>query len=167
MGWLFGWSNRKDLVKHLTKGNGLKTLKSCSVGTNLWAVHELEDGRKFICLYLIKGPPYGRENDRYGWGYKDVDETMGPCQTNCPASYLDLAQPEPTEGYAVEWRKLVRARAAKLKAAVPGARFISADERVWRIDKRRSPSSWYVINETEGGRYRAGSKVVSSWELIQ
>lgn len=171
MGWLFGWQTRKELVEHLLNGNGVKTLRHCSVGNNMWAVQEYANQRdgstvRFVCLYLIKGPPFGRE-DRHGWGYKDVDETMGPCETSCPASYLDLAQPEPTEGYAVEWRKLVRARAAKLKAAIAGARFKRADGEVFEIKKRRSPTSWYVEQLSQGVRYRCGSQFINSMEVEQ
>lgn len=173
MGWLFGWSSRKDLVEHLTEkhGGNYKTIKSCSVGNNLWCVHEFTDQhspRRFICLYLIKGPAFGRV-DRHGWGYKDVDESMGPSEIGCPASYLDLAQPEPTEGYAVEWRKRVRGRAEKLKAAKPGARFVKTNElllRVFEIVVRRSPSSWLIEDTSTGARYKCGSKFFSSLELL-
>ena len=74
MGWLFGWNTRKELVDHLCEGNGVKTLKRCFKGNNMWAVQQTEDGLVFAVLYLIKG----RNESRDGWGYKDVDETMGP-----------------------------------------------------------------------------------------
>jgi hypothetical protein len=170
VGWLFGWDTRKELVEHLLaqKGGNCKAIKSCSVGNNLWVVFEAKEPaqtpQRFVCLFLIKGGA-GRD----GWGYKDVDETAGPCEINCPASYLDLAQPEPTEGYAVEWRQRVRARAAKLKAAVPGARFINphkAELPVYEVTKRRSPSSWLIKDAADGHRYRAGPKFMSSLELL-
>jgi len=47
------------------------------------------------------------------WGYKDMDESMGPCDTSCPVKYLDMV-PDPG-GYATEWRAKVRA-ANRLKA---------------------------------------------------
>jgi hypothetical protein len=174
MGWLFGWDTRKKLVEHLLAQNGgnYKAIKSCSVGNNLWVVFEAKEAaqspERFVCLFLIKGPPFGRQ-DSYGWGYKDVDESMGPYEINCPASYLDLAQPEPTKGHAVEWRTRVRERAAKLKAAVPGARFINphkAELPVYEVTKRRSPSSWLIKDTADGHRYRAGPKFISSLELL-
>ena len=38
-----------------------------------------------------------------GWGYKDMDESMGPSYYNCPLSYLDL-----TPVVNPEWRESVR-----------------------------------------------------------
>ena len=111
MGWLFGWNTRKELIENLVSGNGVKTLKHCMVGNNMWAVQEYDrtDGTtaRFICLYMMKGRNYSRD----GWGYKDVSEDMGPYETSCPASYLDLV-PDPG-GYATEWRARVLSRALK------------------------------------------------------
>ena len=103
MGWLFGWNTRKELVDHLCEGNGVKTLKRCFKGNNMWAVQQTEDGLVFAVLYLIKG----RNESRDGWGYKDVDETMGPYQHDFPVSWLDLLSPCDSE-YAVSWRENVR-----------------------------------------------------------
>lgn len=43
MGWLFGHYERRSLIEHLVNGNGLKTVKHCLVGNNLWCVHEREE----------------------------------------------------------------------------------------------------------------------------
>ena len=100
IGWLFGWNTRKELVDHLCEGNGVKTLKRKFVGNNMWAVQRTEDGITFACLYLIKG----RNESRDGWGYKDVDETMGPYQHDFPVSWLDLLSPCDSEYTIVERR---------------------------------------------------------------
>ena len=86
MGWLFsdGWQDKAALVTHLTEGNSLPTLAKSVRGNTLWAVHEgtMQDGTKvrFICVYLLS-------NDRKncgGWGYKDMDESVGPYYYDCP-----------------------------------------------------------------------------------
>lgn len=109
MGWLFGHYTRKSLVDHLLHGNGVKTIKHCFKGNNLWAVQEgtKTDGTSvtFIALYLLRGSPKVT-NDPYNWGYKDMGETSGPYYYNCPLSYLDMV-PDPG-GYATEWRDKVR-----------------------------------------------------------
>ena len=112
MGWLFGWSSRKELAEHLISGNGVHTVKHCFKGNNLWAVQEImrdqgpDAGKpiRFIALYMLKG----RSDSRDGWGYKDLDESAGPYYYTCPVSYLDMV-PDPG-GYATEWRKKVRER---------------------------------------------------------
>ena len=39
----------------------------------------------------------------YGWGYKDMEERVGPCYYSCPLAYLDMV-PTANEG----WRNRVR-----------------------------------------------------------
>ena len=120
MGWLFGWDTRKQLADHLISGNGVKTIKHCFKGNNLWAVQEgtTHSGLpvRFIALYLIRGSDtYSArtgKRSRDGWGYKDMDESSGPYYYNCPLSYLDMV-PEPDSQYAKEWRAKVRENHAK------------------------------------------------------
>lgn len=111
MGWLYAWDTRKQLIEHLVDGNGVKTLKHCFKGNNMWAVQEYTrptgEVVRFICLYLLRGS----NNSRDGWGYKDISEGAGPVELSCPVSYLDMV-PDPG-GYATEWRQRVRAYAAK------------------------------------------------------
>lgn len=135
-----GWTYRtiaggfKELLVERCKGweyereDGSKTVVKClahcfkGVPThkgNLWKVFEVtvtKDGalvkqERFIALDLLEC--------RGGcWGYKDIDESMGPCEVNCPLSYLNLAGGDP-EGYAKEWRERVRAfHAEKVKPQV-------------------------------------------------
>lgn len=116
MGWLFGYDTRKELADHLIRGNGVHTLKHCWVGNNLWTVQEgtKQDGSvvRFVALYLCKG----NRHSRYAWGYKDVNESMGPGETSCPLSYIELVEAHEKEhgyapvGYAAEWRQKVRDR---------------------------------------------------------
>lgn len=112
MGWLFCEEHTKDslrqeLTREQPRNNGyFKTLQSQFRGNTLWCLHESYDGEKtvrFIGCYLFA------RNDGM-WGYKDMDESMGPCYYNCPVSYIDKAT-EPINSYAEEWRKKVRLHA--------------------------------------------------------
>ena len=40
----------------------------------------------------------------YNFAYKDMDESCGPCQCDCPKGILDLLSPTESE-YALQWRK--------------------------------------------------------------
>jgi hypothetical protein len=134
MGWLFGWNTRKELADHLISGNGVHTLKHCFRGNNLWAVQEgvKQDGTvvRFIALYLIKG----RNNSRDGWGYKDMDESAGPCSTSCPLGYIEMVEAHEREhgyrpvGYTTEWRTRVRELAAKKAVKLVEGQKIKARE---------------------------------------
>ena len=105
MGWLIGWATRKALIEHLCNDNGVKTLKRFFSGNDMWTVQETPTGDRFICLYKIVG---GRNQD---WGYKDIEESMGPYEDSCPLSFLDMV-PTP-EGYAAEFRERCKAAHAR------------------------------------------------------
>jgi hypothetical protein len=118
MGWMFGWDSRSSLADHLLTGNGVKNLKHCWKGNNLWAVNEgtNREGKtvQYVCLYMCQGPAYGRKNDPQGWGYKGIDESCGPNADSCPVGYIEMVEAHEYEhgyrpaGYAEEWRARVR-----------------------------------------------------------
>lgn len=154
MGWLFGWRTRKDLIDHLVDGNGVKTLKHCCVGNNLWCVHEFDrDGEthRWACLYKMQN---GFSD--HGWGYKDVDETMGPNETSFPASWLKLLTPVDSQ-YANDWRNEVQARADKLAQVKIGTRWLYSDH-VYEVVKRLGPNSFRVKSLDSGGTYKMTNK---------
>lgn len=66
-----------------------------------------------VCL--VKYNPRDREG--YIFGYKGMDEGMGPCEAACPAAVLDLLTPTENE-HALDWRARCRSALAK-RAAKP------------------------------------------------
>lgn len=52
--------------------------------------------------------------DYYNFSYKDMDETCGPCEAECPASILNLLTPTDNQ-YANEWRERCRENIEKNK----------------------------------------------------
>lgn len=101
-----GWSDPKT-------GAGCKTLKHCTRGNVVYAVHEntRKDGTRyrFIGVHMLL-------RDGASWGYKSMTEEEGPHYHNCPVSYIELAeelaQPEGLSKYATKWRAKVRELAA-------------------------------------------------------
>lgn len=163
MGWLFGHYDRRSLVEHLTNGNGVKTLKRCFRGNNMWAVQETQEGVVFACLYLLRGNPRVT-NDPCNWGYKDVDETMGPYQTDFPVSWLELLSPTDSK-YAIEWRKAVRERGEKLKRVVIGSVWDNGEHR-YTVVRRRSPSS-LVVKDEYGDNWRISPGRLSNFDEVK
>src|SRR4051794_9636151 len=105
MGWTSGWPSRAELIRHLTVDQepSLRTGAHCTVSNTLWAVQSNphhQGGTPFIACYLIRR--YARDD----WGYKDMDESMGPCECSCPEKYLAMA-PEPKSEFAKGWRDRV------------------------------------------------------------
>lgn len=101
MGWYYGAHSLKDQIAELIQDReNHKTIAHCVRGNTLWTVGETPSGRYIGCYLLQNG---GRDS---GWGYKPMEESMGPCEVTCPLSYLDMV-PDPGS-YATEWRKKVR-----------------------------------------------------------
>ena len=125
MGWLFNCgTTRRQLIAERTKdwgtigaeGTVVKSicLANCYRGGRfygvLWSVLErtfANDGQsvrpaeRWIMCDLLQ---YRKDE---GWGYKDIDESMGPCRYSCPLKYLEMVPIEQYGGNA-PWREGVR-----------------------------------------------------------
>jgi hypothetical protein len=132
MGWLFksGYS-RKELIEDRTKdwerttdGMTVTTtrLAHCYRGGSfagvLWTVWErtfTKDGVEAQPTERWIGCDLMRHQKDYGWGYKDMEESMGPYYYSCPQKYLNLV---PIEQYGgnEEWRANVQRYHARQQA---------------------------------------------------
>lgn len=111
MGWLYGWADKQSLIDHLSEtqendSRKWEMLKHTVRGNTYWGVVQItkkSEGvivKHIICCRLSSS---GEKNDPYRWGYKDMDESMGPCYYDCPLSYLDIVNEE-----NADWRQKVR-----------------------------------------------------------
>jgi hypothetical protein len=94
---------------------GLKVIASSCLQNRVWyaAAQIMTDGVggdvvALICL--VRWNP--RDKEGMIFGYKDMDETMGPHEAECPARILDLLTPTDRE-YALAWRAKCRANLAR------------------------------------------------------
>jgi hypothetical protein len=114
MGWFYSWNKTKaQLLEELRESDRFTKpwviLHSSVVGNNHWyLLHNPETKQVNIGLDMLSA---GGKDE--GWGYKPLTENCGPCEVNCPLTFLARAS-EPT-GYAIEWREKVRAHHAKRK----------------------------------------------------
>lgn len=120
---LYTWNNGP--------GDKCEVLKSSMVGSTWYgACKRTVPGREpyvfaGICLTSVNN------KDCYNFGYKDMDETVGPYESKCPKTILDLLTPTEYE-YAKEWRarcykEIERKRMAKhdpLKTAPIGTKIL-------------------------------------------
>ena len=96
MGWSFtSGASRSDVIADLTKGwDGgdytVRCVRKALRGNTLYAV--MENTPKEPVL----GPPTRwlgvsllARHGSYGWGSKDMSESMGPCEVSCPLAFLD------------------------------------------------------------------------------
>jgi hypothetical protein len=169
MGWLFTeGQSRREMIDRLTKDEGpnvsegktywYKTLARACVGNHLWAVMErtvqAEGGEKesvkFIALFLMQC------DKGYGWGYKDMTESMHPYYYTCPKAFLDMVPVA-----CQEWRDKVLAYHAKrgVKLA-PGDRV--------RLNEGCKPNELRIISvkplvgvTDQGARFRIPRKMIA------
>jgi len=94
-------ASRKDIIDQIVSEN--ETVAKTVRGNILWAVM-VGNGEWYICCFLLR--KCGDD-----WGYKPIEEEMGPCYYNCPLKYLNTVTKYTNE----EWREGVRSYHAKKK----------------------------------------------------
>ncbi len=102
MGWDFiHGATKKDVIAELTGYDSC--LKHELIRERgelcLWMLTRLTDDRVIIAVALL-------EEHRIGWGYKLIDESMGPCYYSCPVDFVHEAT-TPYNDYAKVWRENV------------------------------------------------------------
>jgi hypothetical protein len=162
MGWTFStsWKSKEVLIEYLRSekrvGTEYKLLHSSVVGNNHWYLFRCPNGVVIIGLDLMQS------GGGDGWGYKAIDETMGPTEINCPISYLDKAGP--ATGYADEWRKRVREYHARRSAApTPKAGLIvrHGGQEFKLLDTAGNRLGWRVERVIDGALFRMPAKQLS------
>ena len=154
-----GSYDRKDW----TVIGAMKVLKSAMVGSVYYAAVEThKDGQSpfvWAAVFLTSG----KGRDGSVWGYKDMDETMGPCEDKCPASILALLSPTDDKD-ANEWRERCRAnirRKAEERKNGPAPLYAPTGVRIWVEGK-----TWYIASDncTRLSGYRSYRFSKSKWK---
>jgi hypothetical protein len=109
MGWLFfpKPDNVKAYLNKQCKNGRYKLLRSAIVNrTEYYAAveHTAEDGTRTVSAVICLLRFIPRARDGATFGYKDMDEDMGPNAARCPKQILALLTPPSTE-YAAKWRE--------------------------------------------------------------
>ncbi len=110
-----GWSNDKKgcrFLAHSVRGNVLYAVGQSFDRTKPEA---FEDRWIMVCLL--------RKDRGYGWGYKDMSESMGPVESNCPLKFLAMA-PVACETWRVRVRATHEKRRQKSTKIEPGTVFV-------------------------------------------
>ncbi len=124
MGWLYMQSLRglegprqylDDQFTHTRETVRSTVLRSALVRMRTYyaAVEVLRPDRErevFALVCLVHYNPRDREG--YVFGYKNMEEAMGPCEAECPPAILDLLTPT-ENAYALAWRERCRAAATR------------------------------------------------------
>jgi hypothetical protein len=120
MGWLYqsrsrGMSHQDYFAREFPS---LEILDCATVGGTFYAAVRSPKmpEQVWALIVLTRMCP----KDRYNFGYKDMDETMGPYESKCPGRILDLLTPlEPGKyPHAEEWRARCRTYANRVTPKV-------------------------------------------------
>jgi hypothetical protein len=107
MGWTHcqNWKSKDQVVEMIMEGRKGPSAMAWEGGTWVhWSVATLRDGNEIICCYLI-------EPSAQGWGYKGMDECMGPYYYSCPLEFLERTDGSPYKNE--KWRlEVLKRRAA-------------------------------------------------------
>lgn len=103
-----------DQFTYVRDEHRLTVLKSSMVGSTYYAAAERIEAGGARSVFAIVCLTFSRPNARDGqtFGYKDMTEHMGPCESDCPASILDLLTPIDGD-WPNDWRGRCRANLAK------------------------------------------------------
>lgn len=123
MGWTFTrrHDGMTDAAFFAAEFPSITFLDSAKVGSTFYAkcTRTTASGERPVFAVVILTKNDSRAADGYNFGYKEMDETMGPCECAAPLRLLD-GLTEPDGEYARNWRERVRAyhrdRAAFQKA---------------------------------------------------
>ncbi len=136
MGWLYmtNLKGHKTLKAYLDdqftfagERANLRVFRSALVQMKRYyaAVERIDESNKRHVFAIICLVNYNlRAKDGYIFGYKDMDESMGACETDCPSAILDLLTETESE-YAKGWREDCRKRLQK-KAPSAGETIVLA-----------------------------------------
>lgn len=168
MGWTYGWGTRRELVAYLTRpvdkpSYRIRTLAKAYRGMVLWTVQEITQADKVPRKGIIAYQLGGDVRNGYGWGYKDVDETMGPYQVTCPLKFLEMVPLPPDSRWAPEWRERVRAYAARLAQPLTvGQRIQLSGLTIKTGEIARLEGRKVFVRSEEGYVYRVPRRYISN-----
>ena len=128
MGWLY--MNRLHMGGHATpkayldaqftyrqdledgSSYAMRVLDSACVGNRVWYAAtrvERSDQEPYVIALVCLVRWNARDKEGLHFGYKDMEESMGTCEAECPERILNKLTPTNNE-HALEWRERCRAR---------------------------------------------------------
>ncbi len=173
MGWLYCANSKEELIDRLTdKRRFPETTKIIArriVGNNHWFVGEVEGGKRFIGLDKMA---CDTSSKYMNWGYKDMDESMGPYEYNVPLNFLKLAPfvEEFSGHHSKAWREHVvqyHARKAEQKAnrdKLEVGKTVQVFGKFYTLIEKRGYS--WIAQASTGGVFKLSPSILKSATLV-
>jgi len=120
MGWTTFYRDREPMIDTLNReltgeneaGYGWRTIgHSCNRLNRSWLIQESYGPDKPVQRFAVEVLTQHYRGYGHNFGYKPVDESMGPVDTDIPMRLFAMLDGyPPTGGYSANWRERVRAR---------------------------------------------------------
>ena len=154
MGWLYCAASRSDLIAHIKRdiqtSTNLTPIEYSTTGNFLYAlvdVHPTETKPAYKTILVFKMAGGNSDSPHYRWGYKDMDESMGPYAYTCPLKFLDASTCD--SPFAIAWRAACREAHAKKAAIAKGSKSLKVGLTYLFTDAPDTP--WF---DTHGKNFR-------------
>lgn len=111
---------------------------------------EKATGNRMVFATVILTKIFKKDRDGFNFCWKDMDESSGPCEDNCPERILNLLT-EPFNEYAREWRQRCWAKVEVRKSMpkmVAGLKLVFADP----VRFTTGPVAELVVRSVKGQR---------------
>ncbi len=156
--------------------DGMRVLKSSCWGNVYYAAAQCytaaggnRDVVAVVCL--VRWNP--RAADGYIFAYKSMDESMGPCEADCPASILALLSPSDHPN-ALDWRnrchRNLRLAKRKLKDGMvirfPAPLEFTDGSKVSEFRVRKEGRGMVLTSMSGYGRYRVRNLMKLAFEIV-
>ncbi len=169
MGWTFSkGATRRDIIAEILRDYDNRSarwsvVESHSSPSGLWvALANTNDETTLIAFYALEA------ERNYGWGYKSMDETMGPNYYDVPLTWLDKYAYYAKTEFSLVWRERVREYHAKRRqTARAAAKWRAGDllqlpERVGaKLYRVVSTRPFRAVGEADGVRYRIARQLLA------
>jgi hypothetical protein len=176
MGWTYSWdwtSKQRIINNCIDWGERYTTLNHSVKGKCLWVLLQYNEGERkgdvFVALYLLS-------KDGAEWGYKDMDDTVGPCYYNCPLTFVKSTQASgrTLSQSTLEWHEKVNAyhlaqreKAKKTALLSIGMRVKYAGQVYKLLEKYDGRWGWRALSIKDGLTYRLMAKQISKSEVVE
>lgn len=168
MGWLYseGWPTAGAMRDHLRKSltdSGYEIVKDATTvyGKRYYAAVK-KAGVTSLFVALIDS--YRRDGTTW-FGYKDMDEGMGPVDADCPPSLIAVLSPvediygpvtdaENAAKFATDYRARCLANAAAKKASTASAKTLKPGDKVWFKNVRNNPFTVTSAGKNAKGTFK-------------
>ncbi len=155
---------------------GLRILASSCVNNKVWyaaaqVMKNDEPGEVFGLICLVRWNPKARSGEHFA--YKDMCESMGPCEDECPERILNLLTPTDRE-HSIDWRARCRANIARRRRPVADGALVrfpnplvcrgGQEETDFRVHKQGSKLRFF--RSDGAGPYRVRDFYKLAWSIL-